>query len=237
MRYTIYSSVILLLFSSQGFAQQFLTGKVYRKDSKEILFSVNIENRTQHRHDISDESGAYRIQAGVGDLLVFSSVGFRPDTLVISPPMLSSDYPVYMEPKVVTLQSVRVGSLSNYQIDSLERREEYSWVYDHGEEKRFARERKGDGVGISLNILRNASHADKDRESLKKRLLREEENYYVDFRYPREYVARLTHLKGDSLQHFMEHFKPSYDFCRKAANVDILVFINDSYKKFMRGEQ
>jgi len=236
MRYTSYTVVILLLFSTQGFAQQFLTGKVFRKDSREVLVSVSIENRTQHRHDISDEGGAYRIQAGVGDVLVFTSVGFRSDTLVVSPPMLSGDYPEYLEPKAVTLQSVRVGSLSNYQVDSIERRQEYSWVYDHGEEKRFAQERKGDGVGISMNILRNASHADKDREALKKRLLREEENFYVDFRYPREYVARLTHLKGDSLQKFMEHFRPSYEFCRKAANVDILVFINDSYKKFMRGE-
>ena len=238
MRYTIHHIVILLLLSSsQGFAQQFLTGKVQRKDSKEVLVSVSIENRTQHRHDISDEGGAYRIQSGVGDLLIFSSVGYKPDTLVVSPTMLSGDYPVYLEPKVTSLQSVRVGSLSNYQMDSIERREQYSWVFDHGEEKKIERERKGDGVGLNLAIFRNASHQDKDREALKKRLLREEENHYVDYRYPRDFVARLTHLQGDSLTHFMANFRPTYDFSRKAANVDILVFINDSYKKFMRGEK
>jgi hypothetical protein len=30
----------------------------------------------------------------------------------------------------------------------------------------------------------------------------------------------------------MEHYRPTYDYARKAANVDILIFINDSFKKF-----
>jgi hypothetical protein len=145
--------------------------------------SVSIENRTQHRHDISDETGVYRIQAGAGDLLIFSSVGYKQDTIVVSPSMLEGGaYAVYMDPKVTTLQSVRVGALSNYQIDSIERREQYAWIYDHGEQEKVVRERKGDGVGLSLNIFRNASHADKDRELLKKRLLKEEENYFVEYR-------------------------------------------------------
>lgn len=237
MRHTLLLLTTFVLISVQGSAQQFLTGKIYRKDTREVLISVSIENRTQHRHDISDESGSFRIQAGAGDLLIFSSVGYKPDTVVVSPSMLEASYNIYMEAKATTLQAVRVGALSNYQIDSIERREQYAWIYDHGEQEKFAKERKGDGVGISLNIFRNASHADKDRELLKKRLLKEEENYYVDYRYPREYVARLTHLQGDSLQQFMEHFRPTYDFARKAANVDILIFINDSYKKFMKGEK
>lgn len=236
MRYTSYIILLLLLCSGEGMAQQFLTGHIYKRDTRETLLSVSIENKSQHRHDISDEHGAYHIQSAVGDVLIFTSVGYFPDTIVIAPNMLAGDYPLFMTPRPTSLQAVRVGSLSNYQMDSIARREEYAWVYDHGEEKRVERERKGDGVGITLNILRNASHADKDRESLKKRLQREEENYYVDFRYPREYVSRLTHLTGDSLQLFMEHFRPSYEFARKAANVDILVFVNDSYKKFMKGE-
>ena len=72
---------------------------------------------------------------------------------------------------------------------------------------------------------------------MKKRLVREEEDHYVDYRYSRDYVAKLTHLQGDSLFRFMRDFRPSYDYCRKAATVDILVFINDSFKKFMKGER
>jgi len=236
MRYTSYLIIAFSLFSCPGFAQHFLTGKVLKKDSKEFLVSVSIENHTQRRHDISDERGAYRIQSMQGDVLIFSHVGFETDTLVVDTAMMAGDYPIYMEPKIQTLKAVQVGSLSNYQLDSLARREEYSWVFDHGNPPRIERKRSGDGVGLSLDIFRNASREDKDRDKLKKRLLREEEEHYIDFRYSREYVSRLTRLKGDSLQEFMMHFRPAYDFCRKAANVDILVFVNDSFKKFMKRE-
>jgi hypothetical protein len=232
-----YLIIVFVLFSCPGFAQHFLTGKVLKMDSKEILVSVSIENKTQRRHDLSDERGAYRIQSSQGDVLIFSHVGFLTDTIVVDTAMQAGDYPVYLEPKAQTLRAVEVGSLSNYQLDSLARRDEYGWIYGHGNPPRLEHKRSGDGVGVSLDLFRNASKEDKDREKLKKRLIREEEDYYVDFRCSREYVSRLTRLKGDSLQLFMMHFRPTYEYCRKAATVDILVFVNDSYKKFMKHEE
>jgi len=225
-----------LLLSFCGSAQQFLTGKILREGSKEFIVSVSIENKTQRRHDLSDERGTYRIQSMPGDVLVFTHVGYQPDTIIVDTTMLAGDYPIYLEPRAQTLRTVTVGSLSNYQLDSMARREEYAWVYDHTTPPRVERKRAGDGVGISLDLFRNASKEDKDREKLKKRLMREEEEYYIDFRYSRDYVARLTRLKGDSLQQFMMHYRPTYDFCRKAAGVDILVFVNDNFKKYMKRE-
>jgi hypothetical protein len=236
MRYIIYSFVFILS-SFNGWAQQFLTGKVRKQASTEILVSVSIYNTTLQKHDLSEENGSYRLQATPGDRVIFSHVGYQPDTLIITTDMLSGDYPVNMEPKAQTLQAVRVGELSNYQLDSMARRQEYSWIYDHGEQKLVERERKGDGVGVNLAIFRHSSSIDKQREGLKKRLLREEQDDYIDYRYSRDYVAKLTHLQGDSLFRFMRDFRPTYDYCRKAATVDILVFINDSFKKFMKGER
>lgn len=237
MRYTAFLIIIFLVLSHCGYAQRFLTGRVLKKDSKEFLVSVSIENKTQRRHDLSDERGTYRIQSSQGDVLIFTHVGYQADTIIVDTAMQAADYPVYLEPKAQTLRAVEVGSLSNYQLDSMARREEYGWVYDHGTPPRLERKRSGDGVGISMNIFRNASKEDQDREKLKKRLMREEEEHYIDFRYSREYVSRLTKLKGDSLQQFMMHYRPTYDYCRKAASVDILVYVNDSFKKFMKREE
>ena len=49
-------------------------------------------------------------------------------------------------------------------------------------------------------------------------------------------MARVTGLKGDSLQRFMYRYRPSYAFCRKATNEDILLYINASLKKFLKKE-
>jgi hypothetical protein len=233
MRYT-YPALLLLLSSFGGYAQQFLTGKVRRKESTEILISVSIQNHTQRKFDLSDEGGNYRIPAREGDLLTFTSVGYIPDTLVVGAAMLAGDNPVFLETKVVALPSFEIGSRNNYQMDSLERRQLYSWIYGRGEVQRIEKERKGDGVGVNMDLFRHGSSEDKDRDKLLKRLIKEEQQHYIDSRYSREYVSRLTHLQGDSLQKFMETYRPSYDYIRKAATVDILVFISDSYKKYMK---
>lgn len=235
MRTNFYLFFVLLLFGGLGAnAQQLLTGKVYVRGGTDTLISVSIHNITQQRYDLSDEDGSYRIPAAPGDHIAFSSVGYKADTVTITASILTAFYPVYLEVKAQTLAAVRVGEFSNYQLDSMDRRKEYAWVYDRGNTPRFASERKGDGVGIDMNIFRHAGAPEKQRERLEKRLQKEEQDYYVDFRYNKDYVAKITRLKGDSLKTFMRKYRPSYDYCRKAAMVDILVYINDCYKLYVK---
>jgi hypothetical protein len=232
MRYIFYLFVLLLSGGLTASAQQFLTGKVYVKGSSDTLISVSIHNITQGRYDLSDEDGSYRIQAAAGDHIAFSAVGHKPDTLTVTASILTASYPVFLEIKPQTLATARV-EFTNYQLDSLDRRKEYGWVYEQGHEKRFEQQRPGDGVGVNMNIFRNTSTAARQRKELEKRLAKEEQEYYVDFRYSKEYVARITRLQGDSLKMFMKKYRPSYDYCRRAATVDILVYINDCYKQFI----
>jgi hypothetical protein len=237
MRHLIIFLVAFLLLSSlKSSAQQFLTGKVFKKNSTEALVSVSIHNISAQRYDLSEESGSYRIQVVPGDHVSFSSVGYMADTVTVTAAMLTGDFPVYLDVRAQTLKAVRVGEFSNYQLDSMDRRKEYAWVYDHDNTPRVEHERKGDGVGVTLNIFRNASAKEKQREKLEKRLAKEEEEYYVDSRYNKDLVTKITRLKGDSLQQFMTKYRPSFDYCRRAANVDILVYINDSYKQYVKGD-
>ena len=237
MRIFTTTLTLCLLVSVQGWGQQFLTGKVYKKNSTESLQSVSIHNITAQRYDLSEENGSYSIQAAPGDHIAFSSVGYRADTITVTASLLTGACPIYLDIRPQELQAVRVGQFSNYQLDSMDRRKEYAWVYEHDNTPHVARDRQGaDGVGVTLNIFRNSSKQAKQRISLEKRLEKEEEDYYVDSRYNEGYVAKYTHLKGDSLKEFMRRYRPSYEYCRKAANVDILVYINDSYKQYMKVE-
>src|ERR1700744_388654 len=237
MRYTICASLLLFLCSLSCSAQQFLTGKIYKKNSTETLLSVSIHNITGNRYDLSEEDGSYHIQAAPGDHISFSSVGYRADTITVTASLLTAAYPVYLDIRPQELQAVRVGEFNNYQLDSMDRRKEYAWVYEHDNTPHVAKDRQGaDGVGITMNIFRKSSEKEKQRIHLEKRLAKEEEDYYVDYRYNVSYVTKITHLKGDSLKQFMQKYRPSYDYCRKAANVDILVYINDSYKQYMKVE-
>jgi len=237
MRNFTYPLLLLLLVGLRGSAQQFLTGKIYKANSTEHLVSVSIHNITQQKYDLSEEDGSYRIQAAPGDHISFSSVGFKADTITVTASLLTAAYTVFLDVRAQTLQTIRVGELSNYQLDSMDRRKEYAWIYDHGTTPHLAKDRQGaDGVGVTLNIFRKSGSQAQQRIKLEKRLEKEEEDYFVDSRYNKDYVAKITRLKGDSLSEFMRKFRPSYDYCRKAANVDILVYISDSYKQYMKGD-
>jgi hypothetical protein len=224
--------LFFLLPGFTGFAQQFLTGKVSKKDNLDILSSVSVYNQTLRKHSLSDEEGNYRIMAQPGDIVIFSCVGYHADTIAVSAKILGAEFPILLDLRPVALQAVTVGSLSNYQLDSLERRQVYSWIYEQQRQPVVERQRQGDGVGIELNVIPHGSSEVRQRLKLKKRILREEQQHYVNFRFPADYVSRLTHLGGDSLKQFMVRYRPTYNFCRTAANLDILVYINDSFKKF-----
>ena len=227
---------LFLMPGFAGYAQQFLTGKVLKKASQETLSSVSVYNQMQKRHNLSDEKGNYRIIVQPGDIVIFSCVGYHADTVAVTEKMLGAEFPILLDLRPVALEAVTVGSLSNYQMDSLERRQVYSWIYEQQPQPVVEPQRQGDGVGVELNIIPHGSSEVRQRLKLKKRILKEEEQYYVNYRFPAEYISRLTHLEGDSLQQFMARYRPTYDFCRKAANVDILVYINDSFKKFAKKE-
>ncbi|MBN8854044.1 MAG: hypothetical protein BGO55_06620 [Sphingobacteriales bacterium 50-39] len=224
--------LFFLLPAFAGFGQTFLIGTVHKRENQEILSSVNIFNKTQRKHRLSDEQGNYRIEAQAGDSVIFSFVGFRADTFRITSTMLAAKFPVLMDLRPVSLETVTVSGLSNYQVDSLERRQIYSWIYEQEPQPVVERQRQGDGVGVELNVIPHGSSEVRQRLRLKKRIIKEEEKYYVDFRFSPEYVSHLTHLQGDSLAQFMSRYRPTYDFCRKAVSVDMLVYVNDCFKEF-----
>src|SRR5579864_4199866 len=121
MRYITLLCPLLLLMALQGRSQQFLTGKIYKKNSTETLLSVSIHNITQQRYDLSDEDGSYRIPANPGDHIAFSSVGYKADSLTVTASLLTAACPIYLDIKPQTLATVRVGEFSNYQLDSMDR--------------------------------------------------------------------------------------------------------------------
>jgi hypothetical protein len=223
-----------LVFSSHSFAQQVLSGRIHKKLSTEVLVAVSVHNLGRQKYNQSDMGGNFRIPAQKGDTIVFTSAGYLPDTTFVNTWMFTEaeGYNVYLTPNMVELPSVRVGEQSNYQLDSIKRREEYSWLDSVHHVKLVGGKTFSDGVGISFSPLNYFYSKEVQRRRLIRRLKQEEIDYYIDSRFPRAYVARMTGLRGDSLQIFMFRYRPAYKFCRKASNEDMLFYINESLKKY-----
>ncbi|HEY4154015.1 MAG TPA: hypothetical protein VGM24_01260 [Puia sp.] len=228
--------LFFLLLSSTGFAQQPFSGRVFKKGSTEVLAGINVTNLTGQKHNVSDLGGNYRIPAAPGDSIIFSSAGYLPDTIVLNPACFADPYPVFLTAHIVALPPVTVGEESGYQVDSLQRRKDYGFIYDKKHPvKLWNEKRPGDEPGFSFSPAGFFSKTEKEKRRLKKRLQQEEEDDYIDLRFPRNRVAQLTRLTGDSLQQFMIRYRPSYRFCRNASNQDMFFYINDKLILFKKG--
>src|ERR1700722_582469 len=236
LRKLLFNLFILALLSTPAVAQQMLKGKVRQKTTDAILTSVTVFNQTQRKYNISDAGGNYRIVANPGDTITFSSAGYHADTTYVVSAELEdkNGYVVYLDPNLVELQAVLVGQLSNYQLDSIQRKEDYAWL-DQVHKVRLAGDQTPtDGVGIGFSPVTYFSSEQKNLRQLRQRIGKEEKDYYIDSRFPSSYVSMVTGLKGDSLQYFMVTYRPTYRFCRGASNEDILLYINEKLKLFQK---
>lgn len=230
-----FSLLCMLAFPAIGFAQQELAGRVVKKGTTEILIGVTVINRTQQKSNRSDMGGNYKIPASPGDTILFSSAGYQPDTVIVRSYMFSESWLVDLSPNILVLPSATVDEISNYQMDSLKRRDDYRFLLDKLHPVTLMNnKRPGDGPGLSFSPLGYYSKEEKNKRRLKRRLKQEEEDYYIDYKFPPARVAQLTRLKGDSLQLFLRLYRPSYAFCRKASSQDILLYINDKLNLFRK---
>jgi hypothetical protein len=225
-----------LLFFSASAAQQSLKGRMFDLDTDSVLAGVTIYNATKNIYTLSEADGSYAVTAMEGDRVIFSSVGYRPDTVHVAYYMFLTGYDIPLTLKNGLLKSVTV--LGSYQADSIRRHEEYRDIY---EKPKMARLPKGNvpanGFGVTFNPVIFVPAKEKQKEKLKKQLIYQEEQAFVDYSFSRSYVEKITGLHGDSLRVFMLRYRPSYTFCRTTGKVDMLVYVNDKLKIFMKHEE
>jgi hypothetical protein len=195
---------LFLVFATEGFGQQYLQGRVIKKGSSEILVGVTIVNLNKKRYVSSDTAGAYSMIASPHDTIVFSSAGYLPDTVFIGAGMRLDDYLVALSPRIASLPSVDVFEMGQYRKDSAERREEYAWLLNTKHPVKLMNEKRAqDPPGLNFSPLGYFSKRETRKRRLKMRLRKEEEDYYVDYKFSPSRVGLLTGLKGDSLRMFL----------------------------------
>jgi hypothetical protein len=231
------TAIFFIIFLSAGFAQQYLFGRVFKKGNQEILRGVSVQNFSTKKYNKSDLGGNYRIAATAGDTVIFSSAGYLPDTFFLSGSAPAGGYNMLLAPNVVALPGVEIDELSKYEADSIERRKDYAFILDRKHPVKLMNEkRQEDAPGLNFSPIGYFSKGEKQKRKLKKRVIEEDEEEYIDARFPRSRVAFLTRLTGDSLQQFMLRYRPSYKFCRATDNQKMFLYINDKLVLFMKSK-
>ncbi len=231
----IFSCLLLLAASLHSIAQQTLKGKLFDERTDSVLAGVTIYNTTRNAYTLSGSDGAYSLSAAEGDKVVFSSIGYKSDTVKVIYYMFQAGYDVTLAVKTNYLKTVTVTG--SYQSDSIRRRQEYADIFTKPKSRAPLGIAPKDGVGLTVNPVIFQSDKEKQKKKLKKMLIYEEEQSYVDYSFSKGYVERITGLHGDSLQVFMLRYRPSYAFCRTTTKTDMLVYINDKLILFRKDRE
>lgn len=212
-------------------AQQTVSGRIFSGLTDSVVRHATVVNKRTGQLKISGTDGRYTIAAMEGDSLIFSAVGYISDTTIVEFHMLLTDLDITLPQRIISLAEVKVKS--DYSADSLASREYYKHILAK-QAGITGRNRPEKGFGIVFSPVSHFSRESKQKRNLKKRLLRQEQDDFIDRSFPAEWVARLTGLRGDSLNLFMYRYRPSYEFCRKTDRTEMLVYINDKFREFRK---
>jgi hypothetical protein len=224
----------LLLLAERSQAQVVLTGTLKDKDNDLVLPYASVINKTTGRRAYTDKGGFYKINANTNDVVIFSFLGYRPDSIVVQMAMGTETRDVRLEVETRQLRGVEISTkLSPYQTDSLERRAQYGYILDLPNHK-LAGESTPQGAGIVFSPFTRYSRKEKQKREFKKIYEKAEMQKYVDSRYTPLFVSRVTSLKGDSLIRFMQDVRPDYNTTRGLTNEDFIYWVTDHYKAWKK---
>lgn len=68
--------------------------------------------------------------------------------------------------------------------------------------------------------------------AFQQRLISDEQNKYIDHRYTKYLVKRLTNLDGDELNKFMDFYRPSYDEVLMMNDLELGYYIEQCFKNY-----
>lgn len=129
---------------------------------------------------------------------------------------------VAVNSRIKSLPEVIVFATS-YKKDSVANRVEYARYFNFSKPGIYSQISPSGGVGLDLDELINIFRFRRNKQmlSFQKRLEEQEKEKYVNFRFNKIYVQRVTNLHSPILDTFINWYRPDYDF---AASADELTF-------------
>jgi hypothetical protein len=230
---------IVFVFCSKARGQEVtIHGTVYNMYRTRPLDGVSVVS-VLGRGTATDSNGNYVITVSIRDSLYFSYLGRATAKFPVAGINSLSGFDIALHVDPITLKEIKVMP-RNYHLDSLQNRQDYAKYFNYKKPGFKVNSTTGNGlgagVGIDLNQLIELFDRAKTRRTLafQRRLLDEEKDGFIDYRFNRSVVLKITHLQGDELDSFMVRYRPSYDFCKRATDYDLYDYIKLAFQEWQK---
>lgn len=240
MKRTLHTKAYMLLFIFVTLAfenlpaQIIVSGTVYDSSKLYVVPGVNVYS-TSGLSATTDSLGAYHIQASKGDSISFFYMG---KSTVKFPVETISNYNAFdislrvkIRDKYKLLKGVTVFA-DTYRRDSLENRMAYSKIFDFDKPTIRSNYDPGGAAGLDLDQLIGMFQFRKNKQNIafQKRLVEQEEDRYVEYRFNSKIIKKITGLSGDTLTRYKKLYRPSYYFVISSTLTEFYQYIlNTSY--------
>jgi len=230
-------SLLLLFFGGEARAQVSIHGTVYNMYRTKPLEGVSVLT-TSGRGTATDSLGNYSITAAsLDDSVYFSYLGQATARYPVRSMNFYNGFDIALHVDPVEMKAVKVMP-RNYHNDSLQNRQDYAKIFNFKKPgfKLNGPSPDGAGAGVDLDELINVFRFGRTKriQAFQRRLVDEEQDKYVDHRFNRSVVLKVTHLEGNALDSFMVRYRPSYEFCQRATDYDLLDYIKLAFKEYQK---
>ena len=212
-----------------------IQGTVYDATQKNPLENVKVSS-IKGRNTITDSSGNYTITLQSDDSIYFSYGG--KGTRKFSVKEITYPYAFDMSLKVKQqniLPNVTVIA-RNYRQDSAENRADYAKVFNYRKPNPLNTINSNDGVtGVDPGSIIDLFRTKHNRriQALQTRLLEQEQDKYVAYRFNKAVIKKLTGLQARALDTFMVLYRPRYEFVQACNDLELYQYIWLSGKQYV----
>ena len=236
---------ILLIFCSTAAKAQVLqiSGSVYDFNNRLPIEAVAVQC-TCGSGTLTDSNGHYSILVRDKDSLFFSYLGKSTIRYPVDTIKFPEAFEIGLHVDAKWLPEVKVQT-HNYYMDSMENRREYAKIFDY-KKPGLALNRSTPStyvpgsvtVGLDLDELINVFRFRRNRQlaSFQNRLVKQEQDKYIDHRYSIRLVKQLTKLESPELENFMNQYRPEYSLLQQMNDLELGYYIELSYKDYLQNK-
>jgi hypothetical protein len=232
--FSIAAAALLILLVQPSLAQSFvLKGTVYDSSRTYPLEAVSVLT-TAGKGAVTNSEGHYAIEVSMTDSIWFSYLNKPTIKFPIKKITDFTQFDIALQVNIPVLKEVKVVQ-RNYKLDSIRNRIEYEKIFNFHKPTVSSLTSIGPtGAGIDVDELIRVFQFRKNRnmQKFQQRLLQQEQDKFIDHRFSKALVRRLTGLDGDELDSFMTQYRPSYEISLYTSDYDFQSFIKASFERY-----
>ncbi len=232
-------ALVASLFGSTAYGQMTVSGTVYDL-TKTIPVKEVYVKATNGNTAVSDSNGRYRIFTAKNDSLTFSYLGKPTAKFSVNQIADVANFDISLHIRVSekfkTLKEVRVYA-KNFQQDSIANREQYAKLFNYQKPGiRPTTDSYTGAAGLDLGELINIFRFKRNKQMrrMQERLQEQEQENYINYRFNKTTVKRITRLNGKDLELFMKQYRPDFEFTESSSLVGFYQYILNASYQFKR---